>query len=302
MIYGFYSSINTAILATILAQQAIVATLYNSLNRFITYPLLDFGIQSRYFQFDAKILTMKATLEANNIPYSHLQDDEIIEAFENIQLITKDSQVSRLANLGFDNLSEALLPRYFKCCFVIEHVNMLDSNEALARYLDDVSNAVNNFHASFNTVKNQKLSQQIESLINLDSIETLYTKIRDFQNNQLESACKQNFGKINARQQIASIGNAIYAMATDKTQPILNRIFRGFVLAISAPIILASCFIQLLFEITFQILMAIKLLSAKLVNAPLKAYSYFNTTSTSAEKTNSAGVLTAITFPAPSLL
>jgi hypothetical protein len=72
-------------------------------------------------------------------------------------------------------------------------------------------------------------------------------------------------------------------MATDKTQAIFNRILRGIVLAVSAPIILASCFFKLLFEISFQILIAIKLLSAELVNAPLKAYSYFNSTSTPAD-------------------
>jgi hypothetical protein len=166
----------------------------------------------------------------------------------------------------------------------------LKSNFSELYYYENYPKPIQNIIFTFQTILNIGIAA---ALVVDFIILILNSLLNDFVSSLLKSEKKNleenSSDSEESYEEPKSLFELYYEFATqllndiDTTQPIYNYILKGLSLIISLPLVLVSYSIDTAHTILAYSLMSIKLLSAELINAPLRAYNYFSAT---AQKNN----------------
>lgn len=283
IIYVFYALINTGIIASIISIGLSFLPFRLIVNP-IAHYLLNIGTDTHYLHNAAETSALKLSiLPTFSIDCSNIEDQTLKEIYNNLTYKTLESRKEKSFSI-FSELPDEQIQLFFECLYVKEFINDLDKLSLLTHYLTRQKmsqEVISNFSSllgyglpsSDDKEMILNLSEQEKSLINC-----LFNTIRKMEDEDFEIKCKSFFDHefLSAWQIVNSISTGIYQMAHDNTKSMMHRISRGLVLLISSPLIVLFCSQYFLTEIAWHSLMAIKLLSAQLVNAILNTSDYFN--------------------------
>ena len=277
-IYTLYACINIALFLPFCAYLGI-SVLKGIFDSFIMLPFLQVATQSQYLHSCAEILTMKEKIKQMfeidllKIDLKDFERPDIIYLYNKLMLKTESFQIDFLEELSLNSDDEKRRLSVFKCCYVME-ISKLGKK---CPFFEDIKNEMAQFENERPNVRHSNLQILISDLLDHcpELIEKLYTKIRDLEDEQFRLACITNFSCLSILDKVRSTANGMSGMITDVNLPVFERICRTLVFMMSSPLILVSLSIELISKIFLDSLMATKLLSAELINAPLKAYSFF---------------------------